>query len=111
MVAELKKVDPAAMSITHASMLQAVLMRVTVGCLKVCYEAEETTRCKGELEGVIDQFQASYEQAIQSAEDASAGLWPGVEEFDRGPDSSEFVREVLPKYGVHVVGGIDSCGY
>lgn len=111
MAAELKKVDPAAMSITHASMLQAVLMRVTVGCLKVCYEAEETARCKGELDGAIDQFQASYEQAIQAAEEASAGLWPGVEEFDRDPDNSEFVREKLPEYGVRVVGGIDSCGY
>lgn len=111
MAAELKKVDPGRMSITHASMLQAVLMRVTVGCLKVCYEAEETARCKGELDGAIDQFQASYEQAIQAAEEASAGLWPGVEEFDRDPDNSEFVREKLPEYGVRVVGGIDSCGY
>ena len=111
MVAELQKPDPGSMSMTHGLMLQATMFRVTVGCLRQCYEAEKTASCKADFGKAIDQFQAQYEQAIENAEEASAGLWSGVAEFDRDPASSEFVRDILPQYGVRVVGDLDSCGY
>ena len=106
-LSEIKKAED--MSMTNSSLLVALINRIAIGCTRVCAESEEMAMCRQELEEAIASLQAAYEDALKTAISTAADeSYP--KEFDRDPENSRFLRDTLPKHGVRIVGGIDSCG-
>ena len=81
-------------------------MRITMACFRKCAESGLSAFCTREFELQLDEFDRSYRSAIDSARASSAGS-SYVEDFDRDPTNSQFVRDL----GVQIVGAsVDSCG-
>ncbi len=92
-------------SMTDDALLAAFATRSTLGCLKKSLPYETNT-CKTMLQSAISEFENTYRSAIASAK-GSAAASSYVDEFDRDPGSSQFVRNL----GIHISGAsLDSCG-
>ena len=93
-------------SMTDAALLAAFVARLTLGCLKKCLPYNSSRSCKNAFQSAISEVDIMYRSAIESAK-GSAADYSYVDEFDRNPGSSRFVRSL----GISIVGtSLDSCG-
>ena len=91
---------------TDASLLAAFVARSVLGCFKKCLPYISSPFCKSSFQSAISEIENMYRSAIESAK-ASAADHSYVDEFDRNPDSSRFVRSL----GISIAGtSLDSCG-
>ncbi len=90
---------------TDRALQIAFFHRSQLGCLRKILPYE-TDACKTQIQSLIAESEEAYRLYIDSA--PILGLrYNYVDEFDRDPGSSEFVR----KYGIHISGtNLDSCG-
>ena len=94
-----------ATSMTDNFLKGAFISRSGVGCMRKALP-HETDACKTMLQSAISEFEQTYRSAIASAKGSAADS-SYVEEFDRDPANSQFVR----KHGIHISGAsLDSCG-
>ena len=93
-------------SMTDGALNAAFVSRSTLGCLRKCLPHETSNSCINMLRSAISELENTYRSAIESAKGSSADS-SYVDEFDRNPGSSQFVRN----FGIQVSGaGLDSCG-
>ena len=84
----------------------AFAYRSTLGCMRKCLPLETSSSCKNMFQSNISELEMAYRSAIASAKGTAADS-SYVDEFDRNPGSSQFVRN----FGLHVSGAsLDSCG-
>ena len=93
-------------SMTDAALLAAFVVRSTLGCMKKCLPYISSRSCKNAFQSAISEYEITYRSAIESAR-GSAADYSYVDEFDRNPGSSRFVRSL----GISIAGtSLDSCG-
>ena len=92
--------------LTDGSLKIAFAYRSTLGCMRKCLPLETSSSCKNMLQSDISELEMAYRSAIARAKGTAADS-SYVDEFDRNPGSSQFVRN----FGLHVSGAsLDSCG-
>ena len=93
-------------SLTDVSLKIAFAYRSTLGCMRKCLPLETSSSCKNMFQSNISELEMAYRSAIARAK-RTADDFSYVDEFDRNPGSSQFVRT----FGLHVSGAsLDSCG-
>ena len=104
MQAQIKHIRPSGM--TDGALMIALQVRLVLGCMKMSLPHETSNACKSQLQSAISEFEKSYRSAIESAKGSAADS-SYVDEFDRDPGSSRFVRGL----GISITGtSLDSCG-
>ena len=93
-------------SMTDAALLAAFVARSALGCFKKCLPYFSSGSCKSAFQSAISEIEMMYRSAIESAKGSTAD-YSYVDEFDRNPGSSRFVRSL----GISIAGtSLDSCG-
>ena len=93
-------------SMTDAALLAAFVARSALGCFKKCLPYFSSGSCKSAFQSAISEIEMMYRSAIESAKGSTAD-YSYVDEFDRNPGSSRFVRSL----GISITGtSLDSCG-
>ena len=104
MQAQINRITPASM--TDGALLVAFNVRTVLGCLRKCVPHETSSSCRDIFQSNISELETTYRSAIESAK-GSAADYSYVDEFDRNPDSSRYVRSL----GISIAGtSLDSCG-
>ena len=92
--------------LTDGSLKIAFAYRSTLGCMRKCLPLETSSSCKNMVQSNISELEMVYRSAIARAKGTAVDS-SYVDEFDRNPGSSQFVRN----FGLHVSGAsLDSCG-
>ena len=107
MIASLQTaVQSTSLDMTNSTLAFGLQMRIVKACLQKCAESGQSDFCTREFELQIAEFEKSYRSAIENASAYCAGC-RRVDDFDRDPTNSQFVREL----GVRIIGtSVDSCG-
>ena len=93
-------------SMTDGALLTGFVVRSTLGCMKKCLPHERSSACQARVRSAISEYEQTYRSAIASAKGSAADSGY-VDEFDRDPRSSRFVRNL----GIRISGtSLDSCG-
>ena len=88
-----------------SALFYAFSERSRLGCMRKILPYE-TDACKTTIQSLIAELEDSYQIHIGYAKTLAVGS-SYVDEFDRDPGSSQFVR----KFGIHISGAnLDSCG-
>ena len=93
-------------SMTDSFLSFAYVNRSTLGCLRKCLPYETSNDCRSVVQSAISKLENTYRSAIASAKGSAADS-SYVDNFDRDPDNSQFVRNL----GIRITGSsLDSCG-
>lgn len=104
MQAQIEHIRPSGM--TDGALMIAFHVRLVLGCMKMSLPHETSNVCKSQLQSAISEFENTYRSAIESARGSAADS-SYVDEFDRNPGSSRFVRGL----GISIAGtSLDNCG-